>query len=560
MSARLPAPLRACLPDTGQSGLILLGAAGIFFGHPNPFVQAPLLVLAAPFSLFLLARRAASARQALVCGWLTGLIGQTLSLHWLTLPLTQVGGLPLPLAVPCVLLLNAYLALFTGLTCLAMRQIPALPDAAGKPGLSSLFLPALGGGAAWAGFEILGGFLFTGFPWLVLSTAFVPWPEWIQAACLMGAYGLSALYAAGACLLASALSSRRRIPPLVGGLILCLGLPLYGKIRLESIPAETQSRPFRVLLVQGNIDQNQKWVPAFQQAAVDKYADLTERGLSRAAREGSGGIDLVLWPETAMPFYFRPPGKDPLSDDLRSFVRSRGITLAFGTLGSRAAGDGAPALFNRVEILSSEGRSLGTYDKEHLVPFGEYIPLAADFAFLRRILQGMDFSPGRNAAPAVLFPDNGRPLPGVAAGSPVPGRIVPGMLICYEVIFPELARQRVADGANLLVTVSNDAWFGATPAPRQHLHLAAMRAVELHRPLVRATNTGYTAVIDAFGRVGAESGLFTETAVAAEVRPSGKMTLFAALYPFLRAALAAGALLLLFLPRIRRGRRALNHL
>jgi apolipoprotein N-acyltransferase len=254
-----------------------------------------------------------------------------------------------------------------------------------------------------------------------------------------------------------------------------------------------------------------------------------------------------------MPFHFRTPGTDTLSDDLRRFVRRRGITLAFGTLGSSRTDSGASAIFNRVQILSPEGRSLGTYDKEHLVPFGEYIPLAAGFEFLQRILQGMDFSPGRNALPADLFPSGARPLPGLRP--PPAGRFVPGMLICYEVIFPELARQRVADGANVLITVSNDAWFGPTQAPRQHLHLAAMRAVELRRPLVRATNTGYTAVIDAFGRIDLESGLFVETTLKAQVRTSAEMTLYFTLQPFLRLFLAAGAILLLFPARFSFGGR-----
>ncbi|MDR2075884.1 MAG: apolipoprotein N-acyltransferase, partial [Desulfovibrio sp.] len=478
------------------------------------------------------------------------------------LPITQVGGLPLPLAIPCVILLNAYLAVFTALTCLAMRRalIFFSSGSSEKPGQRPSFVPALAGGAAWAGFEVLGGLLFTGFPWLVLSAAFVPWPEWIQAACLTGGYGLSGLYAAGACLLAAAFPLRGRSLFLAGGVLLCLAPPLYGAVRLKNLPPTALSRPFGVLMVQGNIDQNQKWIPAFQQAAVRTYMNLTEQGLSRAGREGFEAIDLVLWPETAMPFYFQPSGADVLSDVLRRFVLRRGIHLAFGTLGSGISDGGGPVLFNRVQFLSPAGLNLGTYDKEHLVPFGEYLPLAADFQFLRRILQGMDFSPGRNAALVTLFPDGVRPLPGAADATPASNGVALGMLICYEVIFPELARQRVADGAHVLVTVSNDAWFGATPAPRQHLHLAAMRAVELRRPLVRATNTGYTAVVDAFGRIDKESRLFTETAVAAWVRPSGEITLFYLLHPFLRIFLAAAALLLLFLPRFRPGGRIFTHL
>ncbi|MDR2161573.1 MAG: apolipoprotein N-acyltransferase [Desulfovibrio sp.] len=554
MNGRLSG-LRDCLPDAGQVRLILAGAAGIFLGHPNPLVHLPLLALATPPALFLLALRSASARQALFLGWLTTLAGQTPALYWLILPITQIGGLPLPLALLCLLLLNAFLALFAGLLCLIMRQAQRVFSS--SPGIPSLSLPAaLAGGAAWSGCEILTGFLFTGFPWLVLNAAFAPWPSWIQAAALVGGYGLSALYASGSCLLACVRSGPNRLPVLGMGLALCLGPPLLGVLRLAESSAAAQNHPLTVLLIQGNIDQNQKWEPSFQWTAVGKYASLSRQAIAQATQR-TEGVDLVLWPETAMPFAFQPQGSDTLSDALRNFSRSINTPLAFGVLGVTGAGPQGRRFFNRAQFLSASGEELGHYDKEHLVPFGEYIPLSANFDFLQRILQGADFSPGRNAGSLLLPRTPLRQGNVSSAGGLERGDTALGMLICYEAIFPELARQRVADGAEVLVSISNDAWFGATSAPRQHLHLAAMRAVEQGRPLVRATNTGYTAVIDAFGRIVEESQLFTEAVITARVIPSSETTLYYKLHPFLRAGLPVCVLLLLLPFRFRREGR--NH-
>ena len=162
---------------------------------------------------------------------------------------------------------------------------------------------------------------------------------------------------------------------------------------------------------------------------------------------------------------------------------------------------GGHVLFNRAYLLAPSGQT-AAYDKEHLVPFGEYVPLGNLLTFIGKLVEGLgDFRPGQD----------GKPL--------LQGNLALGTLICYEAIFPELAQRRVAAGANVLVNISNDAWFGDSAAPRQHLDLALLRAVEQGRTLIRGTNTGISAVIDPRGRIMAQGGLFTALALPCPETP-----------------------------------------
>jgi apolipoprotein N-acyltransferase len=314
---------------------------------------------------------------------------------------------------------------------------------------------------------------------------------------------------------------------------------------------------------------------------VENHLRLTDQGLEDAAAQDKR-VDLTLWPETAMSLYFQPG--EAYSEKLRNFALRNNVNMAFGTLGYSRIGQGRPALFNRLQLISGQGHILGHYDKEHLVPFGEYIPLALDFEFLSNILQGVDFSAGSNQAPLLLpLPEQSAdPLddayipPHPKGEAPVViqglsdqrgqhgqrGKLALGMLICYEAVFPELAQARVAGGASVLVTVSNDAWFGNTSAPFQHLHLAAMRSVEQHRPMLRDTNTGSTATINALGRITGKTDLFMEAAVLAEVTPSSQITIYHRLHPLPQVVLVVAALALLGLPlllRLRPGQRPVQH-
>ena len=272
-----------------------------------------------------------------------------------------------------------------------------------------------------------------------------------------------------------------------------------------------------VLFAEGNIDQNQKWVPVYQRRTVETYLRLTRAELARHP----GETPLIVWPETALPFNFDNNGI--LSALVRNLARQARSPLLTGVPGFQHDAAGNMQVFNRALLLDPSGGTAGHYDKEHLVPFGEYVPEWLNWNFLADLLQEVGvYTPGHSAAPLVH------------------GDLRLGMLICYEAIFPWLAQARVEHGANVLVDISNDGWFGRSPAALQHLYLASLRAVEQGRWLLRGTNTGISAIIDARGRVTVRGGQFEEDALWGRFRLQQGATVYHTLGPWL--PLAAGLL------------------
>lgn len=450
--------------------LALLGALAGFLAFENPFIRLPVLVLAVPWSLASLARLAANGKNALKLGWFQGALAASASLYWIALPVHDYGYLPWILAVPCPLLMGAVLGLYPSLFCwllFSTRQ-------AMHPAVWGAFA-----GLSWIAIEFLRGWLFSGFPWLPLAATLAPWPFAIQGAGLLGAYGLSGILAAcGVWLAGPGLPSR----------LLCVStlalLAAYGVWSVNQ-PVKTDGE-ISAVMIQGNIEQAIKWDSETLTQAVQKYSALTETVLSPRP-------DIILWPETSLTFFVQEPSAE--TDMVKNFSRKAGIPMVAGAPGYERNGK-AVLIFNRAFLIRGGGLS-GYYDKEHLVPFGEYAPFGQDIPILSALLQGVGaFTPGRRTSPLVA------------------GRLAMGMLICYESIFAGLAQERVQAGANILVNISNDAWFGRSAAPRQHLELAVLRAVEQNRFLLRATNTGITALIDPKGRVSCETPLFQEAAVA----------------------------------------------
>lgn len=466
--------------------LMVLGALSLWLGFPNPLRHMPLLVLLYPAVLFLLGLDASSRVEALRRGWLTGLAGASAALYWLALPVQEVGGLPWILAAPCAMAIGAYVGLYGGLFCVSAHLLRHLPP----------LRRAVACALVWYLLEVLRGYFLTGFPWLSLASAFVPWPFMIQGAAVLGGYGLGGLLSLAALLLAQALPMLRAragggIASALAGLALLLSPAIYGFQQLAQDPVSasvcTFSDAFPVIMVEGNVDQNQKWEPQRQQATVDLYLRLSREALATYRKThapsegGSSPAPLVIWPETAMPFYFDShPKFRPLILD---FVRQEQAPLLLGAPGTIRVTPSYFEIFNRAYLVTAQGRAADHYDKVQLVPFGEFLPPWLALEFLKPLLQGVgDFTPGKATKPLRT------------------GSLALGPLICYESIFPEIAQQRVADGANILVNISNDGWFGASAAPEQHLQLAVVRAVEQGRWLLRSTNTGISAVIDHRGR------------------------------------------------------------
>jgi apolipoprotein N-acyltransferase len=259
-------------------------------------------------------------------------------------------------------------------------------------------------------------------------------------------------------------------------------------------PLEEKGR-VRVGLVQGGIAQEDKWRPERAQENIDRHLVLTREARERGAR-------LVVWPESAVPFYY--DYSPALAERLREEVRRDEVYLFFGNDDRDLAPAGQERVFVGAKMLSPRGDLVMRYHKMHLVPFGEYVPLQPLITLGGRVAakvieQVADFTPGDT------------PSVGEADGHRLGG------FICYEAVFPHLVRRFSAGGAELLVNITNDAWYGRTSAPYQHLAMTAFRAVENGRYLVRAANTGFTAVVDPRGRVVERTRLFEPTVLVRDV-------------------------------------------
>ena len=260
----------------------------------------------------------------------------------------------------------------------------------------------------------------------------------------------------------------------------------------------------QVAVVQGNVDQMVKWSPAFKTATVDTYLRLSREAI------GEADVELVVWPETALPFY---PQRDQLTGRLAAFTGTANTWLLTGaplfTLTPQTDGSELVRHYNGAILLGPDGRIAASHAKQHLVPFGEYVPLRPYLPFLEPLVVSIgDFAAGTSDEPLALGP------------------MRLGMLICYESIFPEIARQSVTRGANLLVNLTNDAWYGRSSAPHQSMAMAVFRAVENKRALVRATNTGISGFVDPVGRIVERTGLFVEAALVSRMPLLDGQTVF----------------------------------
>ncbi len=533
----------------GRRGLPVAAGLGALAAAAMPPVHAlPVLWLSLP-GLLLLASGAASRRRAALLGLAWGWGFHVAGLYWITEAiLTEADRLwwLVPLAVP---LLALPLGAFTALPALAAWGATRGGGTGRRPGTTPGAGPGEGAGAdaagnagpdaggrvgarvplafagAWVGAELLRGWLFTGFPWNLLGSAwaFDAWP--LQGAAFVGVHGLSLLTA----LLALA--------PLLGrpgwlaaavGLALMAGL---GALRLTA--PEPPPWPVALVLVQGNVGQEMKWRADTRWPIFSRYLELTREGAARAAARpppetvgiGAAAVRTVaIWPETASPFLL---AQDPEARRLAGEALPAGGVLLAGTVRAEFGPDGrADAVFNSLAAVDGSGALLGVRDKFHLVPFGEYMPLAGLLP-LRVIRGGMDFSAG--SGPASLA------VAGLPAFSP---------LICYEVIFPGAVAP--AARPDWLLNITNDAWFGSSAGPHQHLAAARLRAVEEGLPLARAAQTGISAVFDSRGRERVRLALGATGAVDTLLPRAWRPTQFARWGLWIPGALVLVALLVGF--------------
>lgn len=485
-----------------------LGAVAALALPPVHFV--PILLASLP-ALLIMAAAAPTARRAAWIGLFWGWGFHVAGLHWLTNAiLTEVERFwwLVPVAVPA-------LALPLG----AFTILPALAARLAAPGWPRILAFA----AAWTAAEMLRGVVFTGFPWNLLGTvwAFAALP--IQAAAWIGVHGLGL---ATALIVLAPLAGRR-------GWIAGFGaLALFGAIGLLRLwPEEPAPHEVAVVLVQGNIGQEVKWREDSRWPIFRRYTELTEQGVAIAEQEAPGSRVLVVWPETASPFLL---ASDREAARQATLALPPGGLLLAGTVRAEFGADARPTrVWNSLAVLDAQGGVLDAVDKTYLVPFGEYMPLRGILP-LRVVQSAIDFTAG--PGPRTVH------LPGLPAFAG---------LICYEVIFPGSVVPAIRPG--FLVNVTNDAWFGISAGPWQHLAAARLRAAEEGLPLLRAAQTGISAVFDARGRIVARMGLAETGVVLAPLPKAAPPTPFARFGLAIPLGLLAATVLLAGLGARRRG-------
>jgi len=468
------------------AGLYALGMPG--YGIPTlPFFCW------IPF--FVLSHSASDSRRAALRGFMAGTATNLLLFYWIAYTVAVPGKLSWALGCVATFLSSAYMGLYFSAAGYFLFRLNRLFGTAGL-----LVFPVV-----WVGLEYARSVLFSGLPWVLYGYSLGESPILMQAADLAGVFGLGFLLsAANVCLyLAGESISRgeRRIAVLHATLVAAVTVFLlaYGSYRLNEWGKHSSGGGIRVGIAQGGIDQSVKWDPGFQQHTLEIYEALSREAKSRDAQ-------VIVWPETAAPFFYWWEAE--LSREVERMASENGLPLIFGAPWFSPSEGGR--YYNSVFILDSQGILGGRYDKRHLVPFGEYIPVKQVFFFVKKLTEGgEDFSAGTGPA---LFP---------VAGGQV------GASICYEAVFPGIIRDSVLAGAGWLVNVTNDSWFGDTVAPHQHLAMARMRAVEFRRPMARAANAGISAIIDERGEVVASMGLFRAGTVVGEIFPGKGETLYA---------------------------------
>ncbi len=431
--------------------------------------------------------------QSFKLGFLTGVLSFLGIIYWVIVAVHTYGNIPLIISGLILLLLVLYLSLFIGVFTFISRFIQVRLRTQ-----SFLFVPVL-----WASLEYLRSFLLSGFPWANLGYSQYLNLPFIQMAEITGNYGLSFVIVMVNGTLFEMLGQwpQKKLPHLkiVITVLVLLGFLIYGYIKINIVDRKMIKNPtLKIGLVQGNIDQSVKWDESYQKETMNIYERLS-------FKVAKGRPDLIIWPETATPFFFQDAKEfQPIVLDI---PKKTNAFLLFGTPSYKIE-KGKVNHYNSALLVSPEGELKGKYDKIHLVPYGEYVPLG-EYIPLGSLGEGIgDFKPGNE-----IFNFS---LP--------QGKF--GVLICFEIIFPDLCRKFVKKGANFLVTITNDAWFGKTSAPYQHLTIAIFRAIENRVFIARSANTGISAFIDPVGRIIKRGGLFTEETINGTIHLSKEKTFY----------------------------------
>lgn len=479
--------------------VLLAGVSGVVLALAFPKVDWNILAWVA-FIPLLWMTQGQTLRRAFSLGWIAGMGFYLCTLYWVVDTIGLYSNIPHIIAVGPLLLMCAILSVYTGVFAVGLSVYhESGPRGSGWSLL--VFGPML-----WVALEWVRSFFFIGFPWVSLGYSQYNFLNLIQFVEYTGVYGLSALVIFGNIVLFVAFSRQGRGRLVLVLLLVIAGLWGWGNWRRSQLAALPPVHTLHVGVAQGNIAQDQKWDPDYQEVTLARYEQLTRQITEQA-------VDLVIWPEAAVPFFFQ--SDVTYRGRLLDLAQDTNTPILFGSPAFRVD-DTELTLFNRAYLLSPDTTILGHYDKMILTPFGEYIPFQDSVLFfLDKLVEGIgDFAPG--TTPTVFsLPLKGQPAlhPDDKAGG-VEAFETFGVLVCYEGVFPDLARRFVHNGARLLINVTNDAWFGETSAPYQHMAMEAMRAVENRVPMVRSANTGISAIVHIDGQIQAQTALLETTVLA----------------------------------------------
>lgn len=447
--------------------------------------------------------------QAFGLAWLTGIVYFSGVLRWVVNTMIDYGHLSRPTSYLILFMLVVYLSFYVALFGFFLGHLD-------KSGYRKWFVAPF----LWTSLEYLRAHVFTGFPWAALGYSQFQNLRIIQIADITGVYGLSFLVVLINVLfflllesvfkkdilttkMKEGLPSRRILLVL---LFLCFSLPLfYGSLKIGDYRRQIKQTQdsMNIALVQGNIEQDKKWDPEYVRETIDIYKKLTRQISENHPK-------LIVWPETATPFYFQSDKK--YSREISALSKDVKAPILFGSPAYRYV-NGKIRLYNRAYLIDPQGEVAGMYDKIHLVPFGEYVPLKRFLFFVDKLVEGIgEFDSGSELT---LFDVSGKKF---------------GTLICFEIIFPQYSRRLVGKGAGFLVNITNDAWFGRSAASYQHIAMVVFRAVENRVPVVRSANTGISGFVSPIGSIEGETDIFVRTAVEGKIFPMKQGSTFYTLY------------------------------
>jgi apolipoprotein N-acyltransferase len=468
--------------------LILSAASGVLFALAFPDYGIAWLAFLSLAPLLIAIVRSGSWREAALHGWLAMMIAWLMMVPWVVRVMSHYGGLPYITGVLIFCAMCAILGLYGSAFALIVWSLR----------LRERFAPWLLIAPAWAAIEFVRTYLLTGFPWNLIGTAIVEYTPLIQISRAAGPYFLGCLVVLPSIVIAWLVTQRPRgigRVIVVGGT--CIVLFVWwatGYVASQWRRMDSNAPTQTAALLQPNISQEMRW-------NVANVVALFQRMMAMTNEAANHGVNVIIWPESTVPLSFA--STEFFRNAIESTSATRNVDII---LGSVAEDPSQPNRMWNAAFLVSGGRTIGHYDKIRLVPFGEYVPMRKMLFFAEKLVHAVgEFEFGTK-------------------DHPLRGRFAYGPAICYEVVFPRITATQVKNGAEVLVTITNDAWYDGTSAPRQHLNQVRLRAVEADRWVLRAGTTGISAVIDPTGRIVQEIPMGKEGIIYAKFAARRMMT------------------------------------